>query len=177
MPTRYHPLLVALHWLIGIAVILALIAGIAGLEAMPNSDPEKVLALRIHMSMGIAIGLFMVLRLVTRLAAKSPPPAATGRSGLDRLARAVHVLLYLLVFAMVSTGLGTAATAGLFPIVFEGSGAPLPPDFSAYPPRAGHGFFAKLLIGLVLLHIAAALWHQFALRDGLMRRMWFGERN
>ena len=30
MPTRYHPLLVALHWLIGIAVILALFAGDAG---------------------------------------------------------------------------------------------------------------------------------------------------
>jgi cytochrome b561 len=27
---------------------------------------------------------------------------------------------------------------------------------------------------LVLAHIAAALWHQFVARDGLLRRMWFG---
>ena len=33
-----------------------------------------------------------------------------------------------------------------------------------------------LLAVLIAGHVAAALYHQFALKDGLFRRMWFGER-
>ncbi|MEO0931222.1 MAG: cytochrome b/b6 domain-containing protein [Pseudomonadota bacterium] len=40
-----------------------------------------------------------------------------------------------------------------------------------------HGFIALLLVALIVLHIAAALYHQVVLKDGLMRRMWFGRRN
>jgi cytochrome b561 len=176
MPTKYHPLLVALHWLLAIGLILALIGGAVGLERMPNDDPEKVMALRVHMSIGITLGTLMLLRLITRLATSKPTPANTGNAALDWSRRIVHLLLYLLVFAMVSTGLGTAQMAGLFDIVFGGSGAPLPEDFHQFAPRAGHGFFAKALMILILLHIAAALWHQFVRKDGLIGRMWFGKR-
>ncbi|MDO9296294.1 cytochrome b [Bradyrhizobium sp.] len=49
------------------------------------------------------------------------------------------------------------------------------PDFSKYSPRAPHGIGARLLIALVVLHVGAALYHQFGRRDGLLRRMWFGK--
>jgi cytochrome b561 len=29
---------------------------------------------------------------------------------------------------------------------------------------------------LIALHVVAALYHQFARRDGLLQRMWFGRR-
>ena len=35
---------------------------------------------------------------------------------------------------------------------------------------------AKLLMALIALHLAAALYHQFVLKDGLLARMWFGKR-
>jgi cytochrome b561 len=40
--------------------------------------------------------------------------------------------------------------------------------------RVLHAIAAKLLVALIVLHIAAALWHQFVRRDGLLRRMGFG---
>ena len=46
----------------------------------------------------------------------------------------------------------------------------------ALPPRAVHGIVAKLLMLAVGLHIAAALYHQFIRRDGLLSRMGFGQR-
>jgi cytochrome b561 len=39
-----------------------------------------------------------------------------------------------------------------------------------------HQASAYLLGALVLLHVAAALKHQFVDRDGLLSRMWFGTR-
>ncbi len=173
---RYHPLLVALHWLVAFGVVGGLVFGGLVLEDMPN-DAAKLQPLAAHMLVGMTIGVLMLLRLVTRFTTQRPPRALTGNRLLDALSRVSHFLMYVLVLCMVSTGLGVAAMAGLFDIVLAGSGQPLPADFHEFPPHAGHGLFASLLAALLLLHIAGALYHQFVLKDGLFRRMWFGRRH
>jgi cytochrome b561 len=45
-----------------------------------------------------------------------------------------------------------------------------------HPTEAIHGYLAYGLFGLAGLHAAAALWHQFYSRDGIMSRMWPGAR-
>ncbi|MBI5443905.1 MAG: cytochrome b/b6 domain-containing protein, partial [Deltaproteobacteria bacterium] len=67
-----------------------------------------------------------------------------------------------------------ALQAGLPAIVFGGSGAPLPETFAIYAPRPAHGALGSLLTALVILHVAAALYHQFVRKDNLLSRMWFG---
>jgi cytochrome b561 len=54
-------------------------------------------------------------------------------------------------------------------------GTPLP-DFSTVTPSVVHGLAARLLIGLLILHIAAALFHHFVRRDRLLARMGLGRR-
>lgn len=59
------------------------------------------------------------------------------------------------------------------------AGAPidfLPADLHEWGARKAHGLLGTLLFLLVILYIAAALYHQFYLRDGLFSRMWFGRR-
>jgi cytochrome b561 len=51
-----------------------------------------------------------------------------------------------------------------------------PADFDAFTPRIAHGLITPLPGFLILGHIAAARYHQFIRRDGLFRRMWFGNR-
>ena len=53
--SRYHPALVALHWLTAILILFSLGMGMLVLEEIPNSAPEKIDALRGHMIAGIAI--------------------------------------------------------------------------------------------------------------------------
>jgi cytochrome b561 len=36
-----------------------------------------------------------------------------------------------------------------------------------------HGFIAPTLFLLVVLHVGAALHHQFLLKDNLLARMWY----
>ncbi|MEM1431666.1 MAG: cytochrome b/b6 domain-containing protein [Pseudomonadota bacterium] len=174
--SRYHPVLVALHWLLALMILMALMAGGMVLSEMPNNDPEKVAALRAHMTVGLIIGSLMVIRLVTRLTTAHPPAADIGNAALNRIGKWTHWLFYALVLLMVGSGMGIAVLAGLPEIVFQGSGDPLPPDFSAYPPRMVHGLVATLLGLTILAHVGAFLYHQFVRRDGLFARMWFGKR-
>jgi cytochrome b561 len=48
--------------------------------------------------------------------------------------------------------------------------------WGVYPARTVHYVFSRLLMALIALHVAGALYHTFILRDGLLRRMFFGQR-
>jgi len=92
---------------------------------------------------------------------------------------ATHSALYVLFFAVPLIGWAYSSAAG-FPIVVFGV-LPLP-DFVS-PDKAlaalikpWHEFSALALMGLALLHAAAALKHQWWDRDGLVSRMWPGRR-
>lgn len=172
-PSRYHPFLVALHWLLALMLLVALFMGSTVLENTPNSDPNKLFSLKAHMSAGMAIGVLMLIRLFVRWKTAKPAAATTGMAWADALAKPMHAVLYVLVFAMVASGMGIALLAGLPDIVFGGVGT-LPENFRNLPPRAVHGVVAKLLMLAIAAHLAAALYHQFVRKDGLLSRMGLG---
>jgi cytochrome b561 len=176
MPTRYHPALVILHWLLAILIIAMLCVGFFVLARMPNTDLGKISVLRVHMALGMAILALMVVRLVVRWRTRKPAPATSGHPALDRLAPVAHYGLYLLVVLMVGSGYATGIIAGLPAIVFGGSGEPLPRSFDAYPPFVAHSWLALLLAALIVVHVLAAFYHQLVRRDGLLRRMALGRR-
>lgn len=173
--SRYQPVLVALHWLLALMIIGLLCIGFFVLADMPNTDPKKLGILMLHMAGGMSVFALMILRLIIRIAS-TRPNTATGVPRLDRLALIAHYCLYLLVFLMIASGYSTGIIAGLNRIVFAHSGEPLPGDFDVFPTFQAHSFLAVLLAILIAVHIAAAFYHQFMLKDGLFRRMWFGKR-
>jgi cytochrome b561 len=174
--SRYHPLLVTLHWVLAVLIIAALTLGFFALAAMPNSDAEKIGVLRLHMAGGMLILALMVIRFIVRMWTSRPAEATTGYPLLDRIAPISHYGFYVLVLLMAGTGYATAIIAGLPAIVFGGSGDPLPATFTIFPTRIAHGYIAALLVGFIGLHVLAALYHQFVRKDGLFRRMFFGRR-
>ncbi|MDG2089700.1 MAG: cytochrome b/b6 domain-containing protein [Gammaproteobacteria bacterium] len=174
LPKRYSKIAITLHWLIATMVIIALFIGGRMLAGINNSDPEKVTALLGHMIWGLVVGALMLARIVVRFTVKRPAPVSTGNTILNHIGGLVHTLLYLFVIAMVASGIGISILAGLPEIVFQGIGE-LPTNFNDLPPRAAHGLIAKILMGLILLHIAAALFHQFKLKDRLLSRMGIGK--
>ncbi|WP_425037323.1 cytochrome b [Primorskyibacter sp. S187A] len=174
---RYHPLLVTLHWLLAVMVIGGLVMGTFALAATPNDDPFKITALTMHMGMGVLILVLMIFRLIVRFATSKPPHADIGNALLNKGAIAAHWVFYFLVIAMCLSGLATANIAGLPAIVFGGSGEPLPANFDDIPPRVAHGIIATLLGLLILAHILAGFYHHYVRKDGLLGRMWYGQRD
>ncbi len=175
--SRYHPLLVTLHWLLAVLIIATLAVGFFLLAAMPSSDPRKIAVLRVHMAVGMLILALMVVRFIVRMLTARPQKATTGFPVLDRIAPISHYGFYVLVVSMVATGLATAILAGLPAIVFGGSGAPLPSSFTIFPSFVAHGRLAALLAGFIVVHVLAAFYHQLVRRDRLFARMFYGRRS
>jgi cytochrome b561 len=173
--SRYHPALVVLHWLLAILIPTALALGVFVVVKIPNGDPMKAEALRGHMAGGILILTLMLLRLPIRFATHHPAAASTGNSLFDGLAWLSHRLLYLAIIGMAAVGLWMAIETGILGILI-GQHPQIPADFWAYNSRHAHYLISRLLMVLIALHIAGALYHTLIRRDGLLRRMWFGRR-
>lgn len=169
-PSRYHPFLVTLHWLTVLLVFAAFLVG-KSMSRLPNDDASKLAPLAIHMTIGILTLLVIIVRFITRMKVPRPAYASTGNAFLDGLGKFVHYALYLFVFLMAVSGMSLSLQAGLPSIVFFGSGAPLPADFFVFAARVLHGFIAPTLFLLILLHVGAAFYHQFFLKDNLLARM------
>jgi cytochrome b561 len=82
------------------------------------------------MGFGLSIGVLLLIRLIVRL--RTTKPRIPNKGPLKGLAIGNHWALYLVLLAMVMTGLGTAQLAGLFPIL-EGKMVPLPTSYDADP--------------------------------------------
>jgi cytochrome b561 len=173
--SRYHPLLVALHWVLALLIIADLTIGTLVLAHIPNDSPMKIEGLRAHMGGGVVILTLMLLRLWVRLATTVPAEARTGSAWLDRVAWWSHRLLYVVVIGMAGSGLVMGLQAHVPDAVFFGHGT-LPASFWIYPLRSVHFLLSRLLMALISLHVAGALYHTLIRRDHLLRRMGFGRR-
>lgn len=164
--------LVLLHW--ATALLIALVVGIAFLREGVEEKALRATLMNLHRSIGLAIALLAMARIVVRLAHRPLPPTA-DMSPLARLAAEVaHLVLYVLLMALPLIGWALSSANGK-PVSFFGLLA-LPPlveqdedladDLAAYHENA-----AWLLIGLVGVHAAAALHHHFVRRDNVLRAM------
>jgi cytochrome b561 len=84
-------------------------------------------------------------------------------------------LFYFAGLGMAGSGIFMALQTGLPTIVF-GSGGAVPADFWVFPIPTIHYLSSRLLMALIALHVAGALYHALILKDGLLRRMLFGRR-
>jgi cytochrome b561 len=171
--SRYQPALVALHWLLAVMIIGLFCLGFFVLSNMPNSDPKKLDILVWHMAGGMFVLVLMILRIIIRMWSARPATAMSGSPLLDRLASMAHDSLYVIVFLMIASGW---STGWFIRGVFQPHGEPLPDTFAALPTFRVHAVLATLLAILIAGHVAAALYHQLVLKDGLFRRVWFGQR-
>lgn len=176
---RYNGLAVVLHWTLGLVLIGLFSLGVY-MADLPFS-PQRLKLFNWHKWVGILVLALSFLRLFWRLirpAPALPSGIAQAMPAWQRLAHhGTHVALYLLFFAVPLLGWAYSSATG-FSIVLFGV-LPLP-DFVgkdaalAKTLKEAHEIGAYLMALFVLLHVAAALKHQWLDRDGLIGRMWFG---
>ncbi len=165
---RYALNQILVHWVSTLAIFFLLVTGTFILADLPNTV-EKIGNLRIHILVGALVGVLVLARIWLRRRKPVPPPVVGYK-----LARVVQIAMNLGLLLMVISGTVLSIQSGTFDAVF-GSGA-LPADYMDYLPRRVHGIASKVVIGLVVLHVAGALYHQFILKDRLLARMGLGRR-
>lgn len=173
---RYSRTAVALHWLLALMIVGSLSIG-AYMSDLPVS-PTRLKLYSWHKWAGVTILALSALRLLWRLGHR-PPPDVPMPAWQARAAHLTHGLFYVLFFAVPLVGWAYSSAAG-FPVVWFGV-LPLPDFVPVDKPlaavlKATHGNLAWALAGLLLLHVAGAVKHQFIDRDGLISRMGWGAR-
>lgn len=162
-----------LHWLI-VALLIAQFIFAWTMPHIGRTVPQSIL-IDLHVWFGVAILFVAVLRLLWRVTHREPEPDDGLPPWQVASARAMHWALYVLLFAVPLIGWFNASWRGM-PVTFFG--------LFELPKLIGthvgdwhwtgdiHGFLANyVMLGLIGLHVAAALYHHFVCRDGVLRRM------
>ncbi len=166
----------ALHWLIVALLIVQFVLAWTMPEIRRNTKPETLINL--HLSFGALLLGLAAVRLGLRLIYGKPRPAAGLLPWEERSSQIVHWLLYLLLVVSPILGWINASWRG-FPVTVFGL-FELPKLVATRATGFGwtgdvHGLLSNyLLLALVGLHTAAALYHYFIRRDGVLQRMWLG---
>ncbi|MEQ9520777.1 MAG: cytochrome b/b6 domain-containing protein [Parvibaculum sp.] len=168
-PGKYDAIAKTLHWIVALFMIVMLTFG-WGLEDMEID--EKVQTLVIHSSLGASVFLLMIARLLWRRG--HTPPALPDHMPAWQVtaSKMSHHSLYFFVILQPLFGLGQSMFAdydvrpfGLFSVSM-GANEGLHKIFHVL-----HGLNGMLLVALVALHVAAALYHHFVQNDTVLKRM------
>ncbi len=167
-----------LHWLI---VLLILGLGVIGLVMveLPKS-PRYFWVYDLHKSFGITVLALMVLRLMWRLFAGAPQAVSGTPHWQHRVATVTHGLLYALTFAVPLSGWLYDSVSGLRPMrwfgLFKMPKIAAPSQQLQPLVRDWHEWLFWILIALVAVHAAAALYHHLFQHDDTLSRMLPGRR-
>lgn len=169
---RFGFVSITFHWVMALLIIGMLCLGFY-MTDLPRSM-EKLSLIGWHKSFGVLILMLVVLRFLWRFMNITPTYADKTPTWEKLAAHAMHYALYGFMFVMPLTGWLMSSAAGLA-VSFFGLFT-LPNLVSANPIWKNvffqiHSTCASILIGLIALHVLAALKHHFWDKDDILRRM------
>lgn len=167
--TRYDGRSMLLHWVTALLVVLLWCAG-QTIDWFPSGAP-RVYARSVHITAGAILGLILLYRIWWR-SSVAPELRPLGSGFWPRLAGAVHLLLYLGLFAVVILGMANAWVRGdnLF---YWFTVHPLDPGNSSLRKTVAkfHELAANGLLILAGAHALAGIMHSWQTKDETLQRM------
>jgi cytochrome b561 len=162
-PTRFSLLTRLLHWTMAPLLVAMLLVG-TGMAA--TLSHWRITLIGLHKPLGLALLVLAVLRLLVRLAGRTPPLPSTLPPALRAAAHASQWLLYGCMLAMPLIGWGMLSAGG-FPLPWH-LPALVTPGVARYALLRGlHTVVGEVFYTLVIGHVLAGLLHAWLLRDGV----------
>lgn len=160
------------HWVVA-ALLFAMLGTNLLREMAEKGSDARTEWLNLHMSLGILLFVIVIMRLIWTKQTRQPEPLP-GLWITRMLAKAAHVLLNLATLLVPIGGYLRIASKNV-PADFFGT--PIPSIVGDMPwlhdiAKMGHGpYMEYFFYVLISLHILAALWHQYVLKDGAIDRI------
>jgi superoxide oxidase len=168
---RFDIVTIGLHW----ATVTLIVGMFASAWLLLASDREHAaVLLTVHRSLGVVTWAVAIVRLGWRLSyAYLPPFPPNMPKAQQRLAKTSEYGLYALLLFQPLTGLAQSLTRGRHFMLFAWQ---VPKVMAGDKPLTVlfhqiHAVSAWVLLGLIGLHILAALFHRFVLRDEVLQSM------
>jgi cytochrome b561 len=167
-PEVYDRTTITLHWATAILVAIQFLIG-RTTNFLPRS-PLRVDIWSVHVVFGFALACVVILGMLWRVTRGRRLPAL-NHGVLHLTAVATHRLLDLLLLTMIALGITDVFAHG-FPLFNLWHFPKFGGDEFLRSVNAWHGLVANIIVAVALLHSAAALFHRYVIKDGVLRRMW-----
>ncbi|MGL4236476.1 cytochrome b [Tabrizicola sp.] len=159
-----------MHWVMAILILVMLALGLRISSMEPGLSNLWLYGL--HKTLGLTLLALVVLRILWHLASR--PPAPIGPPGRMRLfVKTWHWTLYGLMIAVPISGWAGSSASGIDTVFAETFVVPplvQPSERAEFVWFILHEIFAKTLLGMVIVHILAALRREMG-GDGTLTRM------
>lgn len=168
--------LVWMHWLT--ALCLAVAAALILTRDEVDGRSLRMWLLEGHRHFGLFVLLLFLARVAFRFRVGKLPSEGNASALIRLAAGTTHMALYLLLLVQPLLGWALSNAEGK-PVHFFGITLPAlvaSDDDLADNLTVWHQDVAWVLLALITLHIGAALWHHFVLRDRTLRMMLPGRR-
>lgn len=175
--TSYGAVTRFLHWFLFILIVVQFLL-VFSFGLFPESSASFQTAVMLHESFGLLILFFGLVFIVWRW--NNPKPFLKKTSAWQRtLARATHIIIYIAIIAQPIFGIFWVMSQG-HPVAFF-SLLYVP---QLVPASKGAGSIFGLLhevtgwwilLIAVGIHVLAALYHHFVVKDKILSRMWRGK--
>jgi cytochrome b561 len=170
--TGYGSVAKSLHWLIATLVLAQFVVSWLMPGIGRNTRPGPLINL--HFSLGVLIVIVMAVRWIHRLFNPVPLAMCDSPAWERSLAQATHRVFYAVLLTVPFLGFASASAHDL-PVTFFG--LLTLPALAAPKARwalvAGdiHMYAMWTLLGVIALHVAAALYHRLVRHDRVLQRM------
>jgi cytochrome b561 len=174
---RFTPLQRALHWLMAVCILAMFFIGVGMVSTIA---PKYLPLIATHKSLGAVIFLLVLIRVAVRWRYGAPPLPSDLPAPMKLAAVLSHYILYTLMIVMPLLGWGMLSAAN-YPVVLFGGAMRLPmilPQSDSLHTVLwnAHFYLAFVFFAIVLLHLAAALFHALVRHDGVFEAMAFVSR-
>lgn len=167
---KYDGVARLIHWLVVVLIVAQFAIGWTMPDVHKGTQPTGLIAW--HLGVGALLIDVMVIRIVWRLTHRPPPETLPPLLGV--VSKVTHLLLYAALIVVPLLGWANASSRGWAVRLLGLVDYPrLITVGSSFGRAMGdiHGVLAWMLFALIVMHVVAALFHHFVLRDQVLQRM------
>ena len=174
---RYGLISKIFHWVMFVLVVYLLLDHEIT-HGLPRGDETRRFFVWLHQSIGIIVFLLVCLRLIWVFLNKKPEHESTTPIWMRKLSTISHWILYLAVLMQ--------PISGMLGKLLDGRAVPFFNIFRIPPLTLSDGLAVEVIktihydvipTGLkifIILHLLAALYHHFIVKDNVLKRMTWG---
>lgn len=162
-----------IHWLLVVLLAIQFTLGTLYALATPNS-PQQSQFITWHKSVGLTILFWGLLFIIWNRINIRPQPANVDPAWKLMVAKIVQHTMLLLVIITPILGYGLSCASGYAVDYFDWFTLPClveKNDLWASILDKSHILLGLTLLGLIMLHMLAALHHHFIVKDNVLKRM------
>ncbi len=165
---QYSKRIAAIHWL---TLALFIAAFYLGHELDETETAAAKMALYpYHFILGDLVLILTLIRTYFLRKDGKPAPLEGGSAIANKVSVGIHHLLYVLLIALPVSGMIMINSTGLVEALKAHDVSKFP-DLEKFAIHEVHAAIVAIIMLTIALHVAAALYHQFILKDNLIRRM------